>query len=163
MTPGFSQIDDLIGGVSELIDQGAMAVPCDSEMNALSHPVVVDNLLIGNLRGGTPGRVNIVLGWRAIGVTEEFESGAFNVEEPEFLRINSFSLQPDRILFYHDLLEDNRSILAMLPLDEEHRAEWEEWNSFKMKNRDVFEDLDIQMLNILNYFQSRPARKSGPE
>jgi hypothetical protein len=51
----------------------------------------------------------------------------------------------------------------MLPLDEEHRAEWEEWNSFKMKNRDVFEDLDIQMLNILNYFQSRPARKSGPE
>lgn len=149
MEEHIAAIENLIMSVTDLIEEGAMAIRCNRDMVAVSHPVVVDNLVISNLRK-EGGEVVFDLGWRSIGITEEFESGAFNVERPEFIRIDRYEIKDNRILFYHQKIDDSRRILCLAPIDDEHRPEWDEWKLFKQRRRDYFEELDIEMADILN-------------
>lgn len=141
---------ELIERVAEFIEQGAMAIFCDEQMNALTNPVIVDNLVIGNFQKTDDG-FTFALGWRPMGISREFESGVFNVEDPEFLQIDRYEAVEDKLIFHHNPMEDERSVLYLLPIDDEHRPPWEEWNDFKLKNRDLFGDLDMEMADLLNY------------
>ncbi len=140
---------NLMVAIACLVEEGAMAVPCDRNLNPLSYPVVVDNLVMGNSHREND-QLTFIMGWRSPGVTETFESGAFNVEAPEFLKINRFDLEEDRVTLHHDLVDEHRECLCLVPIDDEHRQEWQEWSVFKQANRDYFEELDIQMINMLN-------------
>lgn len=146
------EVENVIAQSVKLLEGGVMAVKCDVEMNTLTHPVVVDNLVISNVKENDEG-FTFWLSWRPIGITERFESGAFSVEEPEFLKIVDFESEKDRLKFYYQNPDGEKRVLCLIPLMEEYQQEWEEWNQFKLENRDFFADLDLETPGVMQGFE----------
>lgn len=143
-----TRVGDMLMYFSQLIDEGGLLQVCDIDLNVVSHPVVVDELMLSKIQQTADG-VDFWMAWRPIGLTAQFESGAFNVEEACFAHITDFSLDDEKICFTRIDDEGKNDILCILPLTEEYREEWEEWNRFKLDNRDHFDELQMYMMHFL--------------
>jgi hypothetical protein len=142
-------IDEMLMAIAHLIEEGGLLQICDLDGNALSLPLVIDELVLSKInRDGD--RPNFRMGWRSIGLTARFESGEFNVEEPEFSQIVDFLMDDERLFFIRQKDKTHKDMVCLAPLTEEYRGEWEDWNHFKKKHRDHFADIDLFMAQLLS-------------
>ncbi|MCE1245497.1 MAG: hypothetical protein LWY06_02510 [Firmicutes bacterium] len=142
-------VDDMLMAIAHFIEEGGLLQVCDINGNAVALPVILDELVLSKINrdGDKP---TFRMGWRSIGLTARFESGEFNVEEPEFSKIIDFSMDDERLYFIRQKDAETRDMVCLSPLTEEYRGEWEDWNQFKKKHRDHFADIDLFMAQLMS-------------
>lgn len=141
-------INSLLMEISELIERGGIIQICDINMNSLSLPQMIDELMLSNIKQDKE-TLCFWMAWRPVGMTAQFDSGAFNVEEAEYALIIDFKIEGESIKFIREHADKSRDVLLISPLTDEYLDEWQAWNRFKKRNRDHFEDLQISMVQIL--------------
>ncbi len=148
MSSAKADVNFMLMAIAQIIDEGGILLECDLDLNVLSHPVVLDAFLLSKInRENDPP--DFWMAWRPIGITARFESGAFTVEDPEFAYIVDFKLEDDRILFTRLNEDGKKDIIVVTPLTDEYREDWEQWNRFKKAKRDIFEDIEMSLAEML--------------
>lgn len=160
MSSAKADVNYMLMAIAQIIDEGGILLLCDEDLNVLSHPMVLDAFLLSKInREKDPP--DFWMAWRPTGITAEFDSGAFTVEDPEFAYIVDFKLEDDRILFTRQNESKKKDIIVITPLTEEYREEWEQWNRFKKANRDIFEDIEMSLAEMLREKEIEALQQIG--